>query len=77
MPRTIVHQTPLFMGFPSQEYWSGLLFPSPGDLSEPGFEPTSSALHVDSLQLSHLGIHNLSHRCKLLFHIIILFIILL
>ena len=64
------------MGFPSQEYWSELLFTSPGDLSEPGIERTFPALQVDSLPLSHLGIPNLSHHCKLLFHIIILFIIL-
>ena len=32
------------MGFPKQEYWRGLSFPSPGDLPNPGIEPTSSAL---------------------------------
>ena len=37
-PCTITHQTPLSMGFPRQEYWSGLPFPSPGDL--PGIFPT-------------------------------------
>ena len=31
------------MGFPRQEYWSGLQFPSPGDLSDPGIEPESLA----------------------------------
>ena len=41
------------MGFPRQEYWSGLPFPSPGDLPDPGIEPTSPALKVDSLPLSH------------------------
>ena len=54
-PWTIVHQAPLSMGFPRQEYWSGLSFPSPGDLSDPGIKPASSALQVDSLLLSHLG----------------------
>ena len=39
----IPHQAPLSMGFPRQEYWSGLPFPSQGDLSDPGIEPTSSA----------------------------------
>ena len=34
-------QTPLFMGFSRQEYWSGLPYPSPGDLPDPGIEPTS------------------------------------
>ena len=39
---------PLSMGFPRQEYWSGLLFPSPGDLLDPGIESGSLALQVDS-----------------------------
>ena len=57
-PRTAVHQAPLSMGFSRQEYWSGLSFPTPGDLSDPGIEPTplvSSALQADSLPLSHWG----------------------
>ena len=37
------------MGFPRQEYWSGLPFPSPGDLPDPGIEPKSPTLQVDSL----------------------------
>ena len=37
------------MGFPRQEYWSGLPFPSPGDLPDPGIEPGSPALQTDSL----------------------------
>ena len=36
-------------GFPRQEYWSGLPFPSPGDLSDPGIEPGTPALQADSL----------------------------
>ena len=43
-----------FMGFSRQEYWSGLPFPSPGDLSNPGIKPGSPALQVDSL-LSELA----------------------
>ena len=43
------------MGFPRQEYWNGLPFPSPGDLPDPGTEPASPALQADSLPLSHLG----------------------
>ena len=43
------------MGFPRQEHWSGLLFPSPGDLPEPRIEPASPAFLVDSLPLSHQG----------------------
>jgi len=38
---TVAHQAPLSMGFPKQEYWSGLLFPSAGDLPNPGTEPAS------------------------------------
>ena len=41
------------MGFPRQEYWSELSFPSPGDLPNPGVEPMTPALQVDSLPLSH------------------------
>ena len=43
-PSTVAHQAPLSMGFSRQEYWSGLPFPSPGDLPDPGTEPGSSAL---------------------------------
>ena len=42
-------QAPLFMEFSRQEYWSGLLFPSPGDLPDPGIESGSLALQADSL----------------------------
>ena len=48
-PWTVLSQAPLTMGFPRQEYWSGLPFPSPGDLSLPGTEPELSALQADSL----------------------------
>ena len=37
-----------FMGFSQQEYWSGLPFPSPGDLPDPGIEPRSPVLQADS-----------------------------
>ena len=43
-PWTVAHQAPLSTGFPRQEYWSGLPFPSPGDLLHPGTEPVSPAL---------------------------------
>ena len=46
---TVVHQTPLSMGFSRQEYWSGLPRCPPGDLPDPGIEPRSSALQADSL----------------------------
>jgi len=42
-PWTMAHQAPLSMGFPRQEYWSGLPFPPPGDLPDPGIKPTSLA----------------------------------
>ena len=46
---TIVRQAPLSMEFSRQESWSGLPFPSPGDLPDPGIEPGSPALQTDSL----------------------------
>ena len=46
---TVAHQAPLSMGFSMQEYWSGLLFPSPQDLPDLGIEPESPALQADSL----------------------------
>ena len=51
----VVHQVPLFIGFPRQEYWSGLPFPPPGDLSDLGIEPMSylsPVLQEDSLLLA-------------------------
>ena len=48
-PWTVAHQAPPSMGFSRQEYWSGLPFPSPGDLPNPGFEPRSPALQADTL----------------------------
>ena len=46
---TVDCQAPLSMGFPSQEYWRGLPFPSTGDLPNPGIEPGSPALQTDAL----------------------------
>ena len=43
-PRTVALQAPLSMGFPRQEYWSVLPFPSPGDLPNPGIDPMYPAL---------------------------------
>ena len=48
-PWTVAHQAPLSMGFSRQEYWSGLPFPPPWDLPDPGIEPRSPALQADSL----------------------------
>ena len=47
-PWTVAHQTPLSMGFSRQEYWSGLPFPSPGDLPDPEIKPVSPTLQTDS-----------------------------
>ena len=56
---TVGCQAPVSMGFPRQEYWSQLLFPSPRDLPDPGVEPvapaSSLALQANSLPLSHPG----------------------
>ena len=48
-PWIVAYQAPPSMGFSRQEYWSGLQFPSPGDLSDPGIEPRSPALQADAL----------------------------
>ena len=52
-PRTVAYQAPPSMGFCRQEYWSGLPFPSPGDLSDPGIEPRFPALQQILYHLSH------------------------
>ena len=41
IPLTVAHHAPLCMNFSRQEYWSGLPFPTPGDLPNPGIEPAS------------------------------------
>ena len=54
-PETVSHQAPLSMEFSRQEYWSGLPFPSPGDLPNPGIKPESPALQADALLFELLG----------------------
>ena len=49
IPWTVAYQASPSMGFPRQEYWSALPFPSPGDLPDPGIEPGSPALQADAL----------------------------
>ena len=49
IPWTVAYQAPSFMEFSRQEYWSGLPFPSPQDLPNPGIEPKSPALWADTL----------------------------
>ena len=48
-PWTVAYQAPPSMGFSRQEYWSGLPFPSPGDLPDPGIEPRSPTLEAEAL----------------------------
>ena len=54
-PGSVACQAPLSMGFPRQEYWSGLPFPPQGDLLSPRIEPASPVLAMGSLSLSHQG----------------------
>ena len=49
----VAHQAPLSMGFSRQEYWSGLPFPSPGDLPDPEIKLRYPALQGDSIPLNH------------------------
>ena len=69
-PWTVAHQAPLPMEFSRQEYWSGLPFPSPGNLSDPGIEPESPALASNVLVIyvvrkCFLSVCNVSHQCHL------------
>ena len=54
-PWTVAYQAPPSMGFSRQEYWSGLPFPSPGDLPDPGIEPGSPSFQADALTSELLG----------------------
>ena len=49
------------MGFSRKEYWSGLRFPPPGDIPDPGLKPVSPALQVDSLYTESSGIDFSNH----------------
>ena len=64
-PWTIARQAPLSMGFPRQEYWSGLLFAPPGDLPDPGTE-SASALTGGFFTTEPLG----RPHSKIIYHII-------
>ena len=48
-PWTVAYQAPLSMKFSRQEYWSGLPYPSPGDLPDPGIKPMFPAVQADTL----------------------------
>ena len=61
-PWSVPGQFPVSMGFPWQEYWSGLPFPCPRDIPNPGIEPAPPALHTDSLSVSHQGIPSLKKK---------------
>ena len=61
-PWTVACQASLTMGFSRQEYWSGLPFPSPGDLPNPGIEPRFPALQADSLPTELWG--KITHKNK-------------
>ena len=67
-PGTIAHQASLSMGILRQEYRSGLPCPSPGDLPNPGVEPSSPALQADSLLSEPPGkperLCNIPHYCQ-------------
>jgi len=60
--RTVACQAPLSMGFPRQEYWSGLPFPSPGDFPDPEIEPTSPTLAGGFFKPIKSGILRVSSR---------------
>ena len=66
---TVAHQAPLSMGFSRQEYWSWLSFPSPGNLPDPGIEPSAPAatpaLQSDSLPGKPIGTRAFSKRIQL------------
>ena len=55
IPWTIACQAPLFIGLPRQGYWSGLPFPSPGDLPYPGIKPWSPTFQADALTFEPPG----------------------
>ena len=59
IPRTIARQAPLSVGFPRQEYWRGLPFPSPGDLPISEIESWSPALQADSLLWADTSIQSI------------------
>ena len=66
-PWTVAHQAPLSMRFSRQGYWSGLPFPSPGDLPNPGIEPRSPALQADSLLTELQGKPRIITQVKIIY----------
>ena len=68
-PWTVAYQAPQSMEFSRQEYWSGLPFPSPGDLPNPGIEPGSPALQADALLSEPPGATSLTLACSKIVHL--------
>ena len=66
-PGTVAHQAPLFMGFPRQEYWSGLPFLSARDLPDLGIEPVSPVLQEESLPTNFCYLYHLVYGTLLLY----------
>ena len=66
--RTIAYQAPPSMGFSRQEYWSGLPFPSPGDLPDPGIEPGSPTFQADALSSEPPGKPRRAEYCTYMKH---------
>ena len=63
---TVAYQAVWSMGFSRQEYWSGLPFPSPGDLPNPGIEPGSPALQTDTLPSEPPGLLTTTTAAKII-----------
>ena len=70
IPWTVAHQGPLSLGFPRQEYWSGLPFLPLGDLPNPGIKPASSVLHCK--QILYLMSHYI-YKHQMMIYLIKLF----
>ena len=65
-PRTVALQAPLSVGFPRQECRSGLLFPSPGDLSDPGIKPVPPALADGFFTTEPAGTYEAENSCSVI-----------
>ena len=64
-PWTVAYQAPPSIGFSRQEYWSGVPFPSPGDVPDPGIEPGASELQADALPSEPPGSPNSTYTKQL------------
>ena len=76
-PMDCSHQAPLSMGFFRHEYWSGLPFPLPGDLPDPGIKPMSPALQADSLSTESPGmpkLHEYHYQIKVMVNFLRLYV---